>query len=201
MRTLNRVAVYCASSNDLPNHYFDAAREFGRLLAKQGIGLVYGGGKVGLMGVLADAVLQAGGEVIGVIPQKLMDLEVGHSGVTCLEVVADMKTRKYRMMELADAFVALPGGYGTLEEIAEVTTLAQLNYQDKPVGLLNHAGFWDHLLAWYKHASKEGFIRPIHRDLVLVEPHGESLLQRLVDYEIPTVTQWAEFDPFAPSSD
>ncbi len=194
MRTLNRIAVYCASSDDVPEHYFQAARDFGQLLAARGLGLVYGGGKVGLMGALADAVLQAGGEVIGVIPEKLMALEVGHTGVTRLEIVADMGVRKYRMMDLADAFVALPGGYGTLEEIAEVTTLAQLNYQDKPVGLLNHRGFWDPLVAWYELAYREGFIRPIHRDLVLVDTDGETLLNRLATYEIPTVTKWASRD-------
>lgn len=195
MRTLKHIAVYCASSDDVPAHYFQAARDFGRLLADQGLGLVYGGGKVGLMGALADAVMAAGGEVIGVIPEKLMDLEVGHTGITRLEVVADMGLRKYRMMALADAFVALPGGYGTLEELAEVTTLAQLNYQDKPVGLLNHRGFWDHLVAWYEHASSEGFIRPIHADLVLVDTDGETLLQRLAAYDIPAVTKWASRDP------
>ncbi len=194
MRTLTRLAVYCASSDDVPDHYFQSARVFGRLLAERGIGLVYGGGKVGLMGALADAVMAAGGEVIGIIPEKLMDLEVGHTGVTRLEIVADMGVRKYRMMDLADAFVALPGGYGTLEEIAEVTTLAQLNYQDKPVGLLNHRGFWDHLVAWYEHASSEGFIRPIHRDLVIVDTDPDTLLERLAAYEIPSVTKWASRD-------
>ncbi len=195
MRTLKRIAVYCASSDDVPEHYFQAARDFGHLLARLELGLVYGGGKVGLMGALADAVLEAGGEVIGIIPKKLMDLEVGHTGITRLEVVSDMGVRKYRMMELADAFVALPGGYGTLEEIAEVTTLAQLNYQDKPVGLLNHRGFWDHLVAWYEHATREGFVRPVHADLVLVDTNAEALLQRLAEYEIPDVIEWSSRDP------
>ncbi len=191
MRTLNRIAVYCASSDDVPAHYFDAARQFGRLLADRKLSLVYGGGRIGLMGALADAVLEGGGEVIGIIPEKLMDLEVGHTGLTRLEIVSDMGTRKHRMAALADAFVALPGGYGTLEEIAEVTSLAQLNYQDKPVGLLNHRGFWDHLVAWYAHASREGFIRPIHRELVIVETDGEVLLQQLAQCEIPSLAQWA----------
>lgn len=201
MRHLNRIAVYCASSDDLPEHYFLAARAFGRLLAERGLGLVYGGGKVGLMGAMADAALAAGGEVIGIIPEKLMEMEVGHTGVTRLEIVADMGVRKYRMMDLADAFVALPGGYGTLEELAEVTTLAQLNYQDKPVGLLNHQGFWDHLVAWYAHASQEGFIRPIHTSLVLVDTDAARLLDRLAAYEIPSVTKWASRDKPASSAD
>lgn len=194
MRTLTRVAVYCASSSALAEHYYEAARSFGRLLAARGIGLVYGGGRVGMMGAMADACMDAGGEVIGIIPKKLMDLEVGHDGITRLEVVADMGVRKYRMMDLADAFVALPGGYGTLEELAEVTTLAQLNYQDKPVGLLDHRGFWEHLVAWYAHAADEGFIRPVHRDLVLVDTDGGALLDRLAAYEIPSLTKWANRD-------
>ena len=195
MRTLNRIAVYCASSNAVPERYFQAARDFGILLAGQGIGIVYGGGRVGLMGALADAAIAAGGEVIGVIPQKLMDLEVGHTGVTRLEVVETMALRKGRMADLADAFVALPGGIGTLEEISEATSLAQLNYQDKPVGLYNCHGFWDALVAWLDHAAQEGFIRPIHRELVAVDSDPSRLIDRLRTAVIPRVEEWAPQPP------
>ena len=189
MRPLHRIAVYCASSNDVPERYFQAARDFGILLAGQGIGIVYGGGRVGLMGALADAPQN---------PRKLMDLEVGHTGVTRLEVVETMAIRKGRMAELADAFVALPGGIGTLEEISEATSLAQLNYQDKPVGLYNCHGFWDALVSWLDHAAQEGFIRPIHRDLVAIDSDASQLIERLRAAVIPRVEDWAPRPPEVP---
>lgn len=192
MRTLNTVCVYCGSN---PGHnlvYAETARALGALLAAQGIGLVYGGGRIGLMGMIADAVLEAGGEVVGVIPEKLQALELGHHGVTRLEIVDSMHARKTRMAELSDAFIAMPGGFGTLEEISEVTTWTQLNYHLKPVGLLNVNGYYDPLLAWVAHAHHEGFIREIHRHLMLSATEPEDLIELLRTARIPELEQWIE---------
>jgi hypothetical protein len=151
----------------------------GSLLARQGIGLVYGGGRVGLMGALADAALKGGGEVVGVIPEALMARELGHTGLTRLEVVGSMHDRKARMAELSDGFAALPGGYGTLEELFEVVTWAQLGLHDKPVGLLNVAGYFDPLLALLGAADREGFVPPANRGVLLHSSDPEHLLSLL----------------------
>ena len=164
----------------------------GTFLAEQGIGLVYGGGRIGLMGVLADAALAAGGQVYGVIPDKLRALELGHEGLTELFVTDSMHARKLVMAQLSDAFIAMPGGYGTLEELFEVTTWTQLNYHEKPVGLLNVDGFFDPLLAYLGHAADEGFIRPIHRDLIAHAPDPATLVERLAASEIPHIGKWIE---------
>lgn len=167
--------------------YFDLAREVGRTLAERGIGVVYGGGRVGLMGALADAALAAGGSVFGVIPHRLQDREVGHTGLTELFVVDSMHARKAMMTWLSDAFIALPGGFGTLEEIIEVATLSMLGYHRKPVGLLDADGYYDHLLAFIGRAADDGFVRPQHRGLLEVADRIDVLLGRLATVDLSGV--------------
>lgn len=184
-RTFRRICIYCGSSSGHDPRFAALAREVGEHLARRGIGLVYGGGKIGLMGEAADAALRAGGQVFGVIPQKLRDVEVGHEGLTELFVVDSMHARKMMMAQLSDAFVALPGGFGTLEELFEATTWSQLGYHRKPVGLLNAAGYYDHLIAFLDHAAEQGFVRAHHRPLLQSAPDIESLLDALARAEIP----------------
>lgn len=193
-RSLQRICVFCGSQVGARQEYTAAAVALGTLLAQSGIGLVYGGGKIGLMGVVADAALAAGGEVIGVIPERLMNRELGHGGVTDLRVVGSMHERKALMSELSDAFVALPGGYGTFEEFFEVVTWSQLGIQDKPCGLLNVDGYFDTLLALLDHAAAETFIRPQHRGLVLVDTDPAALLRQFGDFRAPRVEKWLECD-------
>ncbi len=192
MRTFRRVCVYCGSSSRVDPAYLDAARGVGRLLAERGIGVVFGGGRVGLMGALADGAIEAGGETWGIIPEKLQARELAHTGVGELVVVDSMHARKSVMAGLSDAFIALPGGWGTLEELFEVTTWTQLNYHDKPVGLLNVRGYYDGLLAFLDHAASEGFIRPMHRGLVVDSTEPEALLDALATVEIPPLERWIE---------
>jgi uncharacterized protein (TIGR00730 family) len=179
MRTLRSVCVFCGSQPGVRPAYVAAARAVGRRLAQQGSTTIYGGGHVGMMGALADAALAAGGRVVGVIPQHLMRPEVAHQNLDELLVVASMHERKRTMAERADAFVVLPGGYGTFEEMFEMVTWLQLELQAKPVGLLNVEGYFDHLLAFLRHGAAEGFIRAEHRDLLLVDVTPEALLERL----------------------
>ena len=162
----------------------------GEALVQQGLGLVYGGGRVGLMGVVADAVMRAGGEVIGVIPDALLRREVGHAGVTDLRVVGSMHERKALMADLSDGFVAMPGGYGTFEEFCEVITWSQLGIHPKPCGLLNVAGYYAPLLAMFDHAVAEGFVRPQHRALVLEAAEPAALLRALRAFHPPTLEKW-----------
>jgi uncharacterized protein (TIGR00730 family) len=176
---LKSVAVFCGSKPGADPHYMVAAQEMGRAIARRGFALVYGGGRVGLMGAVADAALAAGGKVIGVIPQKLKDREVAHSGLTRLEVVADMAQRKERMIALSDGFISLPGGLGTLDEMFEVLTLAQLSYHQKPSAILNQNGFYDGLLANCEMMSREGFLYPGVWDSVVCSDTPESLLDLL----------------------
>jgi uncharacterized protein (TIGR00730 family) len=190
MRSFRRICVYCGSSGDVHADYLDAARSVGRLLAGRGIGLVFGGGRVGLMGAAADAALAAGGEVYGVIPHKLQALELGHDGCSELFVVDSMHARKMMMAQLSDAFIALPGGFGTLEELFEVTTWTQLNYHLKPVGVLNTRGYYDALLSFIEHAGEEGFIRPVHRGLISAAPTPEALLDALAGADVPELSRW-----------
>ena len=164
------------------------------MLAQRGIGLVYGGGNVGLMGALADAALAAGGQVIGVIPEALLAKEVGHRGLPDLRVVKSMHERKALMAELSDGFIALPGGFGTFEEFFEVLTWSQLSFHAKPCALLNVAGFFTPLLQMVDHAVAEGFIRPAHRELVLVDDSVEGLLERMARFTPPTVHKWIDSD-------
>lgn len=183
-RTFRSIAIFCGSSSDAKPVYFDAARAVGTELARRGIRVVYGGGRVGLMGALADAAMAAGGEVVGVIPEKLQALEVGHDALTEIHVVADMHTRKMKMATLSDAFIALPGGLGTLDEVFEAATWTQLNYHLKPVGLLDVAGFFGPLVAFLRHAQGEGFIRPQHGSLIQVADTIDTLLTQLATCEI-----------------
>lgn len=185
-----RLCVFCGSNAGRRPGYRAAAAELGGLLARRGIGLVYGGASVGLMGALADAVLAAGGEAIGVIPRALMEREVGHPGLTELRVVPSMHARKAMMAELSGGFVALPGGAGTLEEIFEVWTWAQLGDHAKPCGLLNVDGYYDRLIGFLDQVAVERFMRPEHRAMLLAETTGEALLTAFAAYRAPAVAKW-----------
>jgi uncharacterized protein (TIGR00730 family) len=188
---LRALCVYCGASNGNDPAYAEQARAMGAALAGNGIALVYGGGKVGLMGVIADEVLRRGGEVTGVIPQALMDKEVGHTGLSALHVVRDMHERKAMMAQLADGFVAMPGGMGTLEELFEMVTWAQLGIHRKPVGLFNPGGFYDGLLGFVAHMVAEGFVKPEHAQLLLADADPQALLARMRDYEALAPSRWA----------
>ena len=161
-------------------------------LAKLGIGIVYGGGNVGIMGVIADAALAAGGEVIGVIPESLLAKELSHAGVTELHVTRSMHERKQRMVDLSDAFIALPGGFGTLDELFETLTWLQLGFHGKPVGLLNSAGFFDHLLTFLDHMSSNGFLTAKHRSSLITETEPEALLKAIRAFEPDTCEKWID---------
>ena len=187
-----RVCVYCGSSPGARPAYAAAAREVGERLVARGIGLVYGGGSVGLMGAVADAVLAAGGEVVGVLPEALDRREVGHHALSELRVVGSMHERKALMAELADAFVALPGGVGTLEELAEAATWTQLGLHGKPVGLLDVDGYWAALEAWLDHATAERFVRPEHRGIVLRDTAIDPLLDRMAAWRPATTEKWID---------
>jgi uncharacterized protein (TIGR00730 family) len=190
MTQIDSVCVFAGSSPGARPEYAAAARTLGRTLAGKGISVVFGGGSVGLMGVLADEVLAGGASVIGVIPQALFEREVGHGGLTELRVVESVHERKAQMAELADAFIALPGGMGTLEELFETLTWGQLGYHDKPCGLLNVSGYWDSMLAALDRAVEEHFLAPEHRQMLLVEEEPAALLELLRAYEPPRVEKW-----------
>lgn len=187
---MRSVCVFCGSSGGSRPAYAAAARQVGERLARRGLRLVYGGGRVGLMGAVADGALAAGGAVIGVIPEALMRRELAHVGLTELYVVASMHERKALMAEAADAFIALPGGYGTLEEFYEVLTWAQLGIHRKPCGLLDIEGFYAPLVALIDHAVAEGFVHPDHRALILREREIDALLDAMQRYVPPVVTKW-----------
>lgn len=174
--------------------YGDAARGFAEALADAGLGLVYGGGQVGLMGTLADAALARGCEVIGVIPESLNQREIGHAGLTTLHEVSSMHERKAKMAALADAFVALPGGLGTLEETFEVWTWAQLGFHRKPVGLLDVAGYWQPLITMIERMVDEGFVHSEHRRMLCIDDDAGALLQRMQAWQPPTVPRWLRDD-------
>jgi uncharacterized protein (TIGR00730 family) len=185
------VCVFCGSSSGHDAVYKNAAAALGETLARYGLRLVYGGGHVGLMGALADGALQAGGSVIGVIPQQLIDREIGHKGLSEMRVVQTMHERKALMAELAEAFIALPGGYGTLDEFCEILTWAQLSIHQKPCGILNVNGYYDPLLRLFDHAVQEGFLRAAHRDMIVVEATAERLLDRLRTARMDNIAKWA----------
>jgi uncharacterized protein (TIGR00730 family) len=187
---MKSICVFCGSSAGSVPAYADAARALGWELVRRGLRLVYGGGNVGLMGILADAVLGGGGEVIGVIPQALLAKEVGHAGLTKLHVVGSMHERKALMAELSDAFLALPGGFGTLEEFCEVLTWLQLGLHGKPCGLFNVNGYYDPLLAFFDRAVSDGFLRAQHRDLVLVGTTPEEAFRHLAAYRQAPTEKW-----------
>ena len=176
---MKRLAVYCGSAIPADPLYIECARSVGRGLASRGIGVVYGGGRLGLMGAVADSALEAGGEVIGVIPQALVDAEVAHRGLTELHVVPGMHQRKQAFTDLADGFVTIPGGTGTMDELWEALSWAQLGYHASPVGLLNVAGYYDALVAFWEKMGEVGFLRAQHRDLLIVADTLEALLDRM----------------------
>ena len=180
---MRSICVYCGSSPDRRPEYLEVAGVLARLLVTNGIGLVYGGGRVGVMGTLADAVMAAGGEVTGIIPQDFVDKEVAHGGLTGLHVVGSMHERKALMADLADAFIALPGGFGTVEELFEILTWAQLGLHEKPCGLLNVGGYYDALTAFLDFAVVEKFVQEQHRMLLIVEEDPEALLKKFEAYE------------------
>jgi len=192
MFAMTHLCVFTGSSSGARTAYRSAARELGHELVSRGWALVYGGAKVGLMGVLADAVLARGGRVVGVITEHLVAKEVAHPELTELRVVASMHERKTVMSELADGVVALPGGLGTLEELFEMLTWAQLGLHRKPCGLLNVAGYFDRLLGFLDHAVDQRFVRPEHRAMVLSEPESAVLLDRLSKYVPPVSEKWLE---------
>ena len=189
---LKRICVFCGSSPGTRAIYVQTAQEVGRLLAERGIELIYGGGKVGLMGAVADACLGDGGRVTGVIPQLLVDKEVAHNGLTELRIVQTMHERKALMADLSDAFLALPGGYGTWDELCEVLTWSQIGIQRKASALLNVNGYYDPLLAMADHAVAEGFLRDVHRDLLLTDTDAARLFDRLASYSTPLVDKWMD---------
>jgi uncharacterized protein (TIGR00730 family) len=190
LHEFRRVCVFCGSNIGTNPAYAQGAAELGREIVRRGWGLVYGGGSVGLMGVVADAVLAAGGEVIGVIPEMLATKELLHPRVTKMHIAPSMHARKALMEELSDAFVALPGGYGTFEELLEIITWAQLGIHAKPIGLFNVAGFFDRLTGFFEHAIEEGFIKTKHRELIVTAGSAVELFDKLVRHEMPQVKKW-----------
>ncbi|WP_174273584.1 TIGR00730 family Rossman fold protein [Sphingomonas bacterium] len=187
---MNRLAIYCGSATPADPRFLDSARLVGRTLAERGIGVVYGGGRLGLMGAVADSALAAGGAVIGVIPRALVDAEVAHRGLTELRVVETMHQRKAAFTDLSDGFVTLPGGTGTMDELWEALSWAQLGYHAKPVGLLNVAGFYDGLLRFVATMAEAGFLRPQHRDILAASDDLDDLLAKMAAQRpLVTVTQ------------
>jgi uncharacterized protein (TIGR00730 family) len=189
-----RLCVFCGSSPGRSPAYAAAARSVGELLARRHIGLVYGGGNVGLMGIVADAARAAGGEVIGIIPRALVDRELAHAGLTELRVVGSMHERKQLMHDLADGFIALPGGFGTLDELFEALTWAILGVHAKPCGLLDVDGFWTPLLRLVEQQVAEQFVRPQHAGMLVHSASAEELLDRFADYRAPEVPKWVRRD-------
>ena len=189
------VCVFCGASMGANPAYREAAVALGQAIARRGLTQVYGGCSVGLMGVVADAAMAAGGEVVGIIPQSLLDAEVGHKGLTRLEVVDGMHARKARMAELSDAFIALPGGLGTLEELFEVWTGGQLGYHAKPLGLLDVNGFYDKLGGFLDHIVEEGFVRPQHRAMLLLGQQPDELLDGMDRFIAPVAPKWVDKQP------
>ncbi|WAL61913.1 LOG family protein [Thermocoleostomius sinensis] len=188
---MQRICVFCGSNVGARSIYQQSAQTLAQVLVQRQIELVYGGGRVGLMGIIADAVLAAGGKAIGVIPKALADKEVAHAGLSQLHLVSSMHERKALMADLADGFIAMPGGYGTFEEFCEVLTWTQLGIHQKPCGLLNVAGFYDLLLSMLDHATAEQFIRPMHRSLVLDAADPSELLDELAAFQPLTLDKWA----------
>lgn len=180
---MKRLAVYCGSATPADPRYIELAQQVGRGLAERGIGVVYGGGRLGLMGAVASSALAAGGEVIGVIPEALVSSEVANHDCTELIVVADMHQRKAAFNRLSDGFVTIPGGVGTMDELWEAVSWAQLGYHSKPVGLLNALGFFDHLIAFNHHMIEVGFIRPAHQGIIIAEPELDLLLDRMAAHQ------------------
>jgi uncharacterized protein (TIGR00730 family) len=187
-----RICVFCGSSFGRDPSYGDVARRLGREIAGRGFGLVYGGASVGLMGAVADGALAAGGEVIGVLPEALADLEIAHEDLSELRIVASMHERKKQMADLSDMFIAMPGGIGTLEETFEVWTWSQLSIHAKPVGLLNVNAYYDELISFLNHVVTEDFMKPLHRDILIAENDPATLIDRLATVDVPTERKWVD---------
>lgn len=187
---MRRICVYCGSNTGTRPDYAEAARNLAEVLVRHDLELVYGGAAKGIMGVIADTVLEHGGNAHGVIPKLLEEKEIAHSGLTQLHVVASMHERKSMMAELSDGFIALPGGFGTLEEIIEILTWGQLQFHDKPCGLLNVSGYFDHLLAYLDHAEQEGFLRAENRQMLLQDTDPAGLVRQFERYTAPHVDKW-----------
>jgi uncharacterized protein (TIGR00730 family) len=192
MKQLKNICVYCGSSPGSRDAYATNARALAEALVSRNIGLVYGGASIGIMGAVADHVLRLGGKAVGVIPEALMSKEVAHYQLTELHVTRSMHERKMRMAELSDGFIALPGGLGTLEELFEIWTWAQLGFHGKPCGLLNAEGYYDPLIEFLDHAVTEQFIRPSHRSMLMVDSAPEKLLDRFAEHQAPVVKIWVE---------
>jgi uncharacterized protein (TIGR00730 family) len=188
----NNICVFCGASKGINSAYADTARRLGQTLAVQGRRLIYGGGKKGLMGIVADAVMAAGGEAIGIIPERLVEAETAHRGLTTLEVVSDMHTRKARMAALADGFIALPGGIGTLEELFEIWTWGQIGYHIKPVGLLDVEGFYRPLNDFLRHVADQGFMNHDYLDTLYISEAPQILLCQFDDYQPKKYNRWAK---------
>ncbi len=189
---MKRICIFCGSSQGKDNSYGTAANELGRHFAKNDIELIFGGGRVGLMGIIANAVINAGGKTTGIIPKRIVDMEIAHNGLTQLHIVDTMHERKALMAQLSDGFIAMPGGFGTLDELSEVLTYNQLRYYDKPVGIFNVNGYFDGLLSFLDHCMHEGFVRPEHRHNILVSDNAEELIEMMKDYEPVTVDKWID---------
>ncbi|HVE56388.1 MAG TPA: TIGR00730 family Rossman fold protein [Pyrinomonadaceae bacterium] len=189
---MKNITVFCGSNSGFRTEYAEAARDLARLFVNQNIRLVYGGGNVGLMGIIADEVMSAGGEVVGIIPESLDKKEVGHRAITELRVVGSMHERKALMAELADGFIAMPGGIGTFEEFFEILTWAQLGFHEKPCAVLNIAGYYDGLLALCDTAVGEGFLRPAHRQLILEDSNPEFLLEKMKNFKPFPLEKWID---------
>jgi uncharacterized protein (TIGR00730 family) len=194
MQEIKSLCVYCGSSPGATPVYADAARGLAQAMVKQGIALVYGGGNVGLMGIIADEVLRLGGKATGVIPQALLQKELGHKGLTQLHIVKDMHERKAMMADLSDGFIAMPGGVGTLEELFEVFTWAQLGFHQKPIGLLNVDGFYDGLLQFIQHMVSQRFLKGEQAEILIAAAQGEELLQRFQSFVPHLVPKWLDRD-------
>jgi uncharacterized protein (TIGR00730 family) len=192
---VKNICVFCGSNPGSNPDYMEGAKKLGIALAEAGITLVYGGARIGLMGAVADTVLAHGGEVIGVIPKSLVDREIAHTGLTDLHIVGSMHERKALMSELADGFIALPGGSGTLEEFFEVFTWAQLGHHQKPCGLLNLNGYFTPLLQFIDHTIGEGFMKEDYRAMILSDSEPEPLLQRFEQYQAPEIVKWVDHRP------
>ena len=189
---MKNITVFCGSNSGFRTDYAEAARDLARCFVNQDIRLVYGGGNVGLMGIIADEVMRTGGEVIGIIPESLNKKEVGHRAITELRIVSSMHERKALMAELADGFIAMPGGIGTFEEFFEILTWAQLGFHEKPCAVLNIAGYYDGLLALCDNAVTEGFLRPAHRQLILEDSNPEFLLEKMRNLKPLPVEKWID---------
>jgi uncharacterized protein (TIGR00730 family) len=189
---MNSICVFCGSSMGIRPEYRQAAIDLGHVLLERKIRLIYGGANVGLMQVLADTVLEGGGEAIGIMPQLLIEKEVAHQNLTKMITVSSMSERKSLMVELSDAFIAMPGGFGTLDELAEVITYNQLRLTDKPIGILNTAGFFDPLLSFFDHITEEGFLRHEHRHNLVIDDHIHGLILKMLDYKPVEMDKWLE---------